>query len=93
MLMQWMIDLSEKERLLRKDFENLSSLRRGRDLVTYEARSVVVRRIRNRMREIRETIDGKLSERAPDEHEAISYQLDLKLPTYSHLSKLPSLFS
>jgi hypothetical protein len=93
MFMQWMVELSEKERLLRKDFENLSSIRRGRDLVTYEARAVVVRRIRSRMREIQQTIDSKLSENDPHAHEAISYQLDLRLPTYSHLSKLPSLFS
>lgn len=91
--MQWMVELSEKERLLRKDFERLSTIRRRKDLVTYEARDEVLRRIRSRMREIQKTIDSKLRERGPDEHEVISYQLDLKLPTYSHLSKLPSLFS
>lgn len=91
--MQWMVELSEKERLLRKDFERLSTIRRRKDLVTHEARDEVLRRIKSRMREIQRTIDSKLSERAPGEHEAITYQLDIKLPTYSHLSKLPSLFS
>lgn len=91
--MQWLLELSEKERLLRKDFENLSSIRRSRDLVSYDARDLVMRRIRNRVQEIQLSIDSELTQRDPTERTAISYQVDLKLPIYSHLNKLLSLLS
>jgi hypothetical protein len=91
--MHWLMELSEKERLLRKDFENLSSIRRRRDLVSYDARELVVRRIKSRVQEIQLTIDSQLTQRDPSERTAISYQVDLKLPIYSHLNKLLSLLS
>ena len=91
--MHWLMELSEKERLLRKDFENLSSIRRRRDLVSHDAREFVVRRIKSRVQEIQLTIDSQLTQRDPSERTAISYQVDLKLPIYSHLNKLLSLLS
>jgi len=89
----WLIELSDKERLLRKDFENLSSIRAGRDLVSYDAREIALRRIKSRMREMDLTIESQLTRRDVAERTAISYQVDLKLPVYSHLAKLRSLLS
>jgi hypothetical protein len=91
--MHWILELSEKERLLRKDFENLSSIRRRCDLVSFDAHYLVMRRIKSRIREIQGTIDLQLSQRSPAEKSAIAYQVDLKLPIYSHLNKLLSMLS
>lgn len=88
--MQWLLELKEKERLLKKDFENLSSIGQRHDLVSYDARRFVVRRIRSRVGEIRSTIDLHLHQN-PDDRTTIGYQVDLKLPLYSHLRKILSL--
>jgi hypothetical protein len=91
--MLWLRELSEKERLLKKDFENLSSIRLRRDLVSYDARDLVLKRIRSRMRDMQLCIDSQLTTTTSTERTAISYQVDLKLPLYSHLNKLLSILS
>jgi hypothetical protein len=85
--MDWFGELQEKERLVRKDFENLSAIGRRRDLVSYDARRMALRRIRSRMSEIRTILALHLGKDAAGQAEQ-EYQVDLKLPLYSHLSRI-----
>jgi hypothetical protein len=90
--MQWLTELTEKERLLKKDFENLSGIGQRHDLVTHDARVFVVRRIKSRLGEIRSTIDLHVGGN-PEDRIAINNQVDLELPMYSHLRKMLALLS
>ena len=91
--MNWLTDLSQQEKRLKQDFEDLRDVAVREDVVGHDAQQFIRRRIRSRVEEIQHTIDGHRSHRSPDERNVLDYQVDLRLPMYRHLSKLLSLLS
>ena len=87
--MQWLRDLTNTERLLRIEFEHLSAIRRGNDLVSHDAWRMAARRITRCVGEIRSTIDMHVGQ-DPGERNAVAGQVDHVLPVYSRLCKLMS---
>ena len=89
--MNWLTDLSQQEHLLKKDFKDLHDVAVADDVVSHDAQAFIRRRIRSRVEEIQQTIDGHIRWRNPEERTALDYQIDLRLPLYRHLEKLLSL--
>ncbi len=91
--MNWLTDLSQQERMLRRDFKDLHDVAVREDVVSFDAQRFIRRRIRSRVEEIQSAIDGHRERRTPDERSVLDYQIDLRLPIYRHLEKLLSLLS